>query len=104
MARNDQRNGVVPHRATNSLSRLDSHLFSNVAVGHCGAVGNGKQDFPHSMAEGTASHYERRREVRNKAAEIRVEPTASLLKNKKAVAFYKLVIKRFGKVLLPIKP
>ena len=110
MAGDDQRDGVVAYRSTNSLSRkgpcsfLSGEKMGNVAVGHGMAVRDGEQNLPYALTEIGSTREKGRGEVGNDAGKIKVEPMASHLENRQVFTNFMLMVQRLSKVLLPVKP
>ena len=72
-------------------------------VGHGFAVGNREQDVPDLFAKRRGLRCERRQKVRLSAAEVKIEPTASLLEYGEALLLV-LIIERGGEMLLLVEP
>ncbi len=109
MARDNERDGIVPDSAAHSLRRHTIPAFfpgnpgSNFAISHCLAKRNGKHNLPDYLAEGRCTHVQFRSEVRILATEIDVQPAAGIVENREPLLLM-LLIKSICKVLLSVEP
>ena len=108
MTGDEDRNGVVPHRAAYSLgSSGNSPVPENLgqrAVGSYLTVGDLQQQPPHHLTEIAASGSQRRQIRERLLGKIGVQPRGGLTEHGQIVPFHGGFVQRGGKIFLPFQP